>query len=160
VHFHQISFFMKTCFSFLSVATAALMLSACASLPRMMTSGVAIVTIPKSTPAAVAEAAEQVFSEKGYRRSSAKSANPLTFDKARGALNSNAFPPSVRENGVRVNLWISPIGDTGEIRLEQKAFVLGGGGTVAPFPNIHSDLTLWNMELGSALAEIATRSGR
>jgi hypothetical protein len=123
-----------------------------------MTSGVGVVTIANTTPAAVGVAAEEVYTGKGYKRSSTKFANPLTYDKPAGALNTKYFPPSVREGGIRVNLWISPIGDTGQVRLEQKAFVLDRGGAVSPFPNVHSDLTLWNVELGSALAEIAKRS--
>jgi uncharacterized protein YceK len=144
----------------ISLIASTVLLSGCASLPRMMTSGVGVVTIANTTPAAVGVAAEEVYTGKGYKRSSSKSANPLTYDKPAGALNTKYFPPSVREGGIRVNLWISPIGDTGQVRLEQKAFVLDRGGAVSPFPNVHSDLTLWNMELGSALAEIAKRSER
>jgi hypothetical protein len=123
---------MNKLLSLCVLALLALLLSGCGSLPQMMTSGVGIVKISNTTPAAVVAAAEEIYTGKGYKRSSSKSANPLTYDKPAGALNTHFFPPSVREGGIRVNLWISPIGETGQVRLEQKAFVLGKRGQLSP----------------------------
>ena len=147
---------MKTIKSLCTFLIAAMLLSACSSMPRVTNRGVGVVTVAQARKADVIRAAKNAFAQQDYTQISSDK-NSVVFQKPATAF--RAVNISIPENStsVRVKVSIATIPDTKNLQIEQTPYQVTSAG-VSEFPNPLYGLTLWNLELGRILSQIAQQS--